>query len=128
MKDAILDNDFLKKLDSAQIREVVECMYEKQVKQGHYIIREGDAGQHLYVAAGTPLVITITRLCSILPFFIDVKSTIFRLNILIFSYFCPKHRSWVHVRTASLLTSTHDLCFRATMRKMYSPVNPDFNV
>ena len=56
MKDAILDNDFLKKLDSAQIREVVECMYEKQVKQGHYIIREGDAGQHLYVAAGTMLV------------------------------------------------------------------------
>ena len=57
MKDAILDNDFLKKLDSAQIREVVECMYEKQVKQGHYIIREGDAGQHLYVAAGTPLAV-----------------------------------------------------------------------
>ncbi|KAL4239193.1 cGMP-dependent protein kinase [Mactra antiquata] len=51
IKDAILDNDFLKKLDSTQIREVVECMYEKQVKQGHYIIREGDAGQHLYVAA-----------------------------------------------------------------------------
>ena len=52
IKDAILDNDFLKKLDSAQIREVVECMYEKTVRQGHYIIREGDAGQHLYVAAG----------------------------------------------------------------------------
>lgn len=51
IKDAILDNDFLKKLDSAQIREVVECMYEKTVRQGHYIIREGDAGQHLYVAA-----------------------------------------------------------------------------
>ncbi|KAH3863556.1 cGMP-dependent protein kinase 1-like isoform X2 [Dreissena polymorpha] len=51
IKDAILDNDFLKKLDSAQIREVVECMYEKQVKQGHFIIREGDPGQHLYVAA-----------------------------------------------------------------------------
>lgn len=52
IKDAILDNDFLKKLDSTQIREVVECMYEKQVHQGHYIIREGDAGQHVYVAAG----------------------------------------------------------------------------
>lgn len=51
IKDAILDNDFLKKLDSTQIREVVECMYEKQVKQSHYIIREGDAGQHVYVAA-----------------------------------------------------------------------------
>ena len=52
IKDAILDNDFLKKLDSTQIREVVECMYEKQVQQSHFIIREGDAGQHVYVAAG----------------------------------------------------------------------------
>ena len=25
----------------------------------------------------------------------------------------PPHRSWVHVRTASVLTSTHDLCFRS---------------
>ncbi len=27
-------------------------MYPKQVKDGQYIIREGEAGQHLYVAAG----------------------------------------------------------------------------
>ncbi|KAL3877805.1 hypothetical protein ACJMK2_035452 [Sinanodonta woodiana] len=51
IKDAVLDNDFLKNLESTQIREVVECMYEKPVKAGHYIIREGDAGQDLYVAA-----------------------------------------------------------------------------
>ncbi|XP_021352271.1 cGMP-dependent protein kinase 1-like [Mizuhopecten yessoensis] len=51
IKDAILDNDFLKNLDSTQIREIVDTMYEKQVKQGHYIIREGESGQHLYVSA-----------------------------------------------------------------------------
>ena len=32
-----------------------------------------------------------------------------------FSYFCSKHRLWVHVRTAS--TSTHNLCFGAKIRK-----------
>ncbi|CAG2240366.1 PRKG1 [Mytilus edulis] len=51
IKDAIHDNDFLKNLDSTQVREIVDCMYEKKIKQGHYIIREGDAGQHLYVSA-----------------------------------------------------------------------------
>ncbi|XP_033750049.1 cGMP-dependent protein kinase 1-like isoform X1 [Pecten maximus] len=51
IKDAILDNDFLKNLDSTQVREIVDTMYEKQVKQGHYIIREGESGQHLYVSA-----------------------------------------------------------------------------
>ena len=41
-----------------------------------------------------------------------------------FSHFCSKHRSWVHVRTASLrrfLTSTHDVCFRAKIRKKCIP-------
>lgn len=52
IKDAILGNDFLKNLDSTQVREIVDCMYEKRIKQGNYIIREGDAGQHVYVSAG----------------------------------------------------------------------------
>lgn len=51
IKDAIHDNDFLKNLDSTQVREIVDCMYEKKIQQNHYIIREGDAGQHLYVSA-----------------------------------------------------------------------------
>ena len=36
-----------------------------------------------------------------------------------FSYFCFKHRLWVHVKTASneaVQTSTHYLCFRAKIR------------
>lgn len=52
IKDAVLDNDFLKKLDTTQVLEIVECMYERRVPGGHYIIREGDSGQHLYVSAG----------------------------------------------------------------------------
>ena len=52
IKDAILDNDFLKNLGSTQVREIVDCMYAKQIKAGQFIIREGEAGQHLYVSAG----------------------------------------------------------------------------
>ena len=47
-----------------------------------------------------------------------------------FLIFAQKHRLWVHVRTASLseavLTSTHSLCFGATIRKkihLYTPVS-----
>ena len=52
IKDAILDNDFLKNLDSTQIREIVDCMYSKSVKKGSFIIKEGEPGSHLYVASG----------------------------------------------------------------------------
>ena len=52
IKDAIQGNDFLKNLDSGQIREIVDSMYEKRIKCGHYIIKEGEAGVHLYVSSG----------------------------------------------------------------------------
>ena len=52
IKDAILDNDFLKNLDSTQIWEMVNCMYEKRIQKDHYIIKESEAGQALYVSAG----------------------------------------------------------------------------
>ncbi|XP_076458785.1 cGMP-dependent protein kinase 1-like isoform X2 [Babylonia areolata] len=51
IKDAVLENDFLKNLDATQIREFVDCMYEKSVKKGQFIIKEGEPGQHVYVAA-----------------------------------------------------------------------------
>lgn len=50
-----MDNNFLKNLDTIQVREIVDCMYEKRVKAGQYVIREGEGGQHLYVAAGKSL-------------------------------------------------------------------------
>ncbi|CAH1794635.1 unnamed protein product [Owenia fusiformis] len=51
IKDAILDNDFLKNLEPTQLREVVDCMYAINVKTSHYVIKEGDDGQHVYVSA-----------------------------------------------------------------------------
>ena len=44
----------------------------------------------------------------------------------VFSYFCSKYRLRVHV--APVLRSTHNLCFRAKIRKFYTPVNPSFTV
>lgn len=50
IKDAILDNDFLKHLDCVQIRELVESMYSRDVSYGEYVIREKMPGNHLYVS------------------------------------------------------------------------------
>lgn len=46
-----MDNDFLKNLDSSQVREIVDSMYSKEFLAGKYVIREGEAGAHLYVSA-----------------------------------------------------------------------------
>ena len=43
-----------------------------------------------------------------------------------FSYFCSKHRLWV---LEAVLTSTHNLCFWAEIRKiMNTPVNLSFTI
>lgn len=46
-----MDNDFLKNIDSSQVRELVESMYSLDVAKGEYVIREGEVGAHLYVSA-----------------------------------------------------------------------------
>jgi len=51
IKEAIMENDFLKNLSSSQVRELVDAMHEKRVPKGCYVIREGESGSYLYVAA-----------------------------------------------------------------------------
>jgi len=51
IKEAIMENDFLKNLSPSQVRELVDAMHEKRVPQGCYVIREGESGSYLYVAA-----------------------------------------------------------------------------
>ncbi|EEB19945.1 cGMP-dependent protein kinase, isozyme, putative [Pediculus humanus corporis] len=51
IKDAILENNFLKNLDTVQVREIVESVYPKKFSKGDYVVREGEAGSHLYVSA-----------------------------------------------------------------------------
>ena len=63
------------------------------------------------------LAITKTNPCNEHPFtphFYIVKLGFTRVYI--FSYFCPKHRLWILVRTASL-TCTHNQCFEQILEK-----------
>ena len=52
INDAIMNNDFLKKLEPQHMREVVECMYERTYTEGELVIQEGRPGNYLYVLAG----------------------------------------------------------------------------
>ena len=79
-----------------------------------------------YICYMHRLIITQTCPWHILQYFTAVENGNFQMKKMIyFSYFCSKHRSWVHVRTASL-TSTYDLCFRAKIRKNVYPCKPQF--
>ncbi|KAG8134328.1 hypothetical protein E2320_007451 [Naja naja] len=49
--DALSRNQFLKRLDPQQIRDMVECMYGRTYQQGNYIIKQGEPGNHLFVLA-----------------------------------------------------------------------------
>lgn len=52
IKSAILDNDFLRHLESQRVNEIVECMYLEEYVEGAVIIREGTPGSTLYVMEG----------------------------------------------------------------------------
>jgi hypothetical protein len=52
IKSAILDNDFMKNLETTQIREIVDCVYPVQYAAGSLIIKEGDVGSIVYVMEG----------------------------------------------------------------------------
>ncbi len=42
----------MKKLDVAQIREIVDCMHRVEYAKGDVIIREGDVGSLVYAIEG----------------------------------------------------------------------------
>ncbi|XP_020911270.1 cGMP-dependent protein kinase 1 [Exaiptasia diaphana] len=58
IKDAICENDFLKNLEPAQVREIVECMFSQSCDKDEVIIREGESGNALYVIAEGRLGVT----------------------------------------------------------------------
>merc|ERR1719295_1980825 len=49
IRAAIMDNDFMKKLEEAQIKEIVDVMYPMEYAKGSTIIKEGDIGSIVYV-------------------------------------------------------------------------------
>ncbi|XP_055486392.1 cGMP-dependent protein kinase 2 [Leucoraja erinacea] len=50
-------NQFLKRLETQHVRDMVECMYEKNYQDGDYVIKQGEPGNHLFVLAGTSMLI-----------------------------------------------------------------------
>uniref|UniRef100_A0A8C1TVG6 cGMP-dependent protein kinase n=1 Tax=Cyprinus carpio TaxID=7962 RepID=A0A8C1TVG6_CYPCA len=51
INEAIMNNDFLKKLEPQHTREMVDCMYEKIYSAEQLVIQEGEPGNYLYVLA-----------------------------------------------------------------------------
>ncbi|XP_076264769.1 protein kinase, cGMP-dependent at 21D isoform X2 [Rhynchophorus ferrugineus] len=51
IKDALMDNTFLKHLDTSQIREIVDSMLPKDFTAGSYVLKQGHAGVHVFVSA-----------------------------------------------------------------------------
>uniref|UniRef100_A0A673INS3 cGMP-dependent protein kinase n=1 Tax=Sinocyclocheilus rhinocerous TaxID=307959 RepID=A0A673INS3_9TELE len=51
INEAIMNNDFLKKLEPQHTREMVDCMYEKIYAAEQLVIQEGEPGNYLYVLA-----------------------------------------------------------------------------
>ncbi|XP_072312182.1 cGMP-dependent protein kinase 1-like isoform X1 [Eucyclogobius newberryi] len=49
IKDAILDNDFMKNLELSQIQEIVDCMYPVDYGEDACIIKEGEVGSLVFV-------------------------------------------------------------------------------
>ncbi|GCB71481.1 hypothetical protein scyTo_0005956 [Scyliorhinus torazame] len=67
IKEAILDNDFMKNLELSQIQEIVDCMYPVEYGKESCIIKEGDVGSLVYVMEGklfelTPFITAATDL------------------------------------------------------------------
>ncbi|XP_057667116.1 cGMP-dependent protein kinase, isozyme 1-like [Diorhabda carinulata] len=50
IKGAIMDNSFLKNLDTSQVREMVDAMYVKEFCAGSLVVKEGTTGVHLFVS------------------------------------------------------------------------------
>lgn len=53
IETAISHNDFLRNLEVAQIREIVDCMYPVGYPSGALIIKEHEVGSIMYVIEGT---------------------------------------------------------------------------
>jgi len=49
IRNAIMDNEFMKHLENSQIKEIVDCMYPMDYAKGSLIIKEGDIGSIVYV-------------------------------------------------------------------------------
>lgn len=52
LTDALNKNQYLRRLELQQIKDIVECMYERTYQRGEYVVKQGEPGNHLFVLAG----------------------------------------------------------------------------
>ncbi|KAM6951800.1 cGMP-dependent protein kinase 1-like [Aplochiton taeniatus] len=69
IREAILDNDFMKNLEQSQIHEIVDCMYPVEYSHDSCIIAEGDVGSLVYVMEDGKVEVTKegVKLCTMGP-------------------------------------------------------------
>uniref|UniRef100_A0A8C7Q5H1 cGMP-dependent protein kinase n=1 Tax=Oncorhynchus mykiss TaxID=8022 RepID=A0A8C7Q5H1_ONCMY len=69
IKEAILDNDFMKNLELSQIQEIVDSMYPVEYGKDSCIIKEGDVGSLVYVMEDGKVEVTkeSMKLCTMGP-------------------------------------------------------------
>uniref|UniRef100_A0A3P9M5P0 cGMP-dependent protein kinase n=1 Tax=Oryzias latipes TaxID=8090 RepID=A0A3P9M5P0_ORYLA len=51
LTDALNKNQYLRRLELQQIKDMVECMHERNYQQGECVIKQGEPGNHLFVLA-----------------------------------------------------------------------------
>ncbi|XP_013422046.1 cGMP-dependent protein kinase 1 [Lingula anatina] len=110
IKQAILDNDFMKNLDLSQIKEIVDCMYPVEYSKDSLIIKEGDVGSLVYCMEDGKVEVTKEgqKLCTMGP------AKIFgELAIL---YNCTRTAS-VKALTMCKLWAIDRPCFQSIMMK-----------
>ncbi|XP_061135072.1 cGMP-dependent protein kinase 2 isoform X1 [Syngnathus typhle] len=49
--EALNRNQYLKRLEPQQLRDIVECMFLRKYQQGDFVVRQGEVGNHLFVLA-----------------------------------------------------------------------------
>ncbi|CAH1794822.1 unnamed protein product, partial [Owenia fusiformis] len=110
IKQGILDNDFMKNLELAQIREIVECMYPVEYGKESLIIKEGDVGSLVYVMEEGKVEVTKDghKLCNMGP-----AALFGELAIL---YNCTRTAS-VRAITSCKLWAIDRQCFQSIMMK-----------
>ena len=67
IREAIMENDFLKNLPSQQVREIVDYMEKKKVVAGAYVIKEGDTGtdeKSFFIIIAVQLLLTLKYVCN----------------------------------------------------------------
>lgn len=52
INEAIMNNDFLKKLEPQLMKQMVDCMCGSIYMEGQLVIQEGEPGNYLYVLSG----------------------------------------------------------------------------